>query len=261
VEAAERFREIATQPEARIPLDEAALLIAAHAHPGLDVDVELQRIDQIAESCFAPTLDALVRHLFVDLGFRGNRRQYYDPRNSYLNDVMSRRVGIPITLSALAIVVGRRLGVPLSGVGLPGHFLVRDRVDPEVFVDPFDGGALLDRAGCVRAFHRVQGDDAEFDASFLEPVGTLTILARMLANLRAIFAALDDHASLLWVIRLRTSLPGASIEERGELAAALAATGAFRAAAQELDGLAEQVGGALGDQYLQRAAQLRAQLN
>jgi regulator of sirC expression with transglutaminase-like and TPR domain len=261
VEATERFREVTSRPDAAVPLDEAALLIAAHAYPTLDLDAEMGRLDDLAGRCFAPTLDALVRHVFVDLGFRGNRRQYYDPRNSYLNEVVSRRVGIPISLSVLAIVIGRRLGVPLAGVGMPGHFLLRDRVDPDVFVDPFDGGSFLDLAGCERAFRRVHGDDAPFDDSWLQPVGTVAILARMLANLRAIFAALDDHSSLLWVIRLRTSLPGASMEERGELAAALAATGAFGAAAHELDWLAEQVGGPLGDEYTQRAAQLRARLN
>ncbi len=160
MQATDRFREVVSGAEAAVPLDEAALLIAAHAHPGLDVHAELAKLDALAESCFAPTLDALTRHLFVDLGFRGNRRQYYDPRNSFLDDVVARRIGIPISLSVLAIVVGRRLGVPLAGVGLPGHFLVRDRVDAEVFVDPFDGGAVLDRAGCERAFRRVQGDEA-----------------------------------------------------------------------------------------------------
>lgn len=250
-----------SQPETELSLDEAALLIAAHAYPALDLAAELRKIDALAEGCFAPTLDALVHHLFVDLEFGGNRRAYYDPRNSFLNDVVARRVGIPISLSVLAIVVGRRLGVPLVGIGLPGHFLLRDQVDHDVFVDPFDHGALLDRAGCEQAFRRVQGADASFDPAFLEPVGSFTILTRMLANLRAIFAAASDHQALLWVIRLRTALPDVGPEERGELAAALAATGAFGAAAAELDGLAAQLGGSLGEAYAQRAAGLRARLN
>lgn len=261
MDATERFRELVSQPEESVPLDEAALLVAAHAHPALDMDRELAKLDHLAETCFAPTLDALVQHLFVDLGFRGNREQYYDPRNSYLDDVVARRVGIPITLSVLAIVVGRRLGVPLAGVGLPGHFLLRDRVDPEVFIDPFEGGALLDRAGCERALRRVHGPDAVLDPSFLEPVGTFAILARMLANLRAIFAAQADRTSLLWVITLRAALPGATDVEREELAAALAATGAFRAAADELDRLASTVGGARGEEHARKAVRLRARLN
>jgi regulator of sirC expression with transglutaminase-like and TPR domain len=252
---------LVSQPDASVRLDEAALLIAAHAYPDMDVAGELRKIDDLAEACHAPTLDALVRHLFVDLAFGGNRREYYDPRNSFLNDVVKRRVGIPISLSVLAIVVGRRLGVPLAGVGLPGHFLLRDQVDQTVFIDPFGHGAMLDRAGCQQAFRRVQGEDATFDEGFLEPVGSFAILTRMLANLRAIFAATSDHQALLWVIRLRTALPDVAPEERGELAAALAATGAFGAAADELDGLAAQLGGTLGDAYAQRAAGLRARLN
>jgi len=261
MDATGRFRDLVAQPEPAANLDELALLIAAHAYPDLDVDRELESLEALAAACDGPTLDALVRHLFVDLGFEGNRRQYYDPRNSYLNDVLSRRTGIPITLSVLMIAVGRRLGIPLDGVGLPGHFLVRDRVDVDVFVDPFDRGTLLDRAGCERAFHRVHGADATFDPAFLEPVGTFSIVNRMLANLRAVFAALGDHRSLLWVIRLRTALPDASAEERSELAAALAATGEFRAAADELDHLAESLGGGPGDAYAQRAVGLRARLN
>jgi regulator of sirC expression with transglutaminase-like and TPR domain len=261
VEATDRFRALVSQPEAEVPLDEAALLIAAHAYPSLDLAAELRKLDALADGCFAPTLDALVRHLFVDLDFGGNRRTYYDPRNSFLNDVVARRVGIPISLSVLAIVVGRRLGVPLVGVGLPGHFLLRDQVDHEVFVDPFDHGAVLDRAGCERAFRQVQGADAVFHQTFLEPVGSFAILTRMLANLRAIYAAVSEHRALLWVITLRTALPGVGPEERGELAAALAATGAFDAAAAELDDVAAQLGGSLGEAYAQRAAGLRARLN
>lgn len=261
VDTAARFREIARLDEATVPLDEAALLIAAQARPTLDVSDEMRRLDEIADGCRAPTLDALVQHLFVDLGFRGNQDAYYDPRNSFLDEVVSRRTGIPISLSVLAMVVGRRLGVPLAGVGLPGHFLVRDKVDPEVFVDPFAGGAVLDRAGCERAFRRVQGDGAPFDPAYLEPVGTFTILARMLANLRAIYAARRDHHALVWVIRLRASLPDVAPEDRSELAAALAATGAFGAAADELDSIAGELGGSLGDAYADRAAAMRARLN
>jgi regulator of sirC expression with transglutaminase-like and TPR domain len=261
VDATERFRDLVARPEGSIPLDEVALTIAAHAYPRLDVARELATIDDLAESCFAPTLDALVRHLFVDLAFTGNRNAYYDPRNSYLNDVVARRTGIPISLSVLMMSVGRRLGVPLAGVGLPGHFLVRDRVDHDVFVDPFAQGTVLDRAGCERAFRRVHGADAAFDERFLEPVGAISIVARMLANLRAIFAALGDHRSVLWVIRLRTALPDARAEERAELAAALAATGDFGAAADELDALATSAPGAQAAALAHQAAGLRARLN
>ena len=135
-------------------------------------------------SCPAATLDALVTHLFVELGFAGDQHDYYDPRNSYLDEVLTRRRGIPITLSVLAMTVGRRLGVELAGVGMPGHFLLRDEAAPDVFVDAYHGGATLDRAGCADLFHRVHGPGTTFHDAFLEPVGTLDIVARMLANLR-----------------------------------------------------------------------------
>jgi regulator of sirC expression with transglutaminase-like and TPR domain len=260
VEATQRFEELLLGDEAEVPLDHAALLIAQHAEPHLDVGAELGRIDELAAGCAEPTLDGVVRHLFVDLGFRGNRQDYYDPRNSFLHEVLRRRLGIPITLSVLTMAVGRRVGSPMVGVGMPGHFLMRDQVDHDVFVDPF-GGRRLDRAGCVERFRAVQGDDAVFDDRFLAPVGTFAILARMLANLRAVCLATGDRASLLWVLRMRSSIPGVPVEDRGELASALAAVGSYHEAADELDALADVLGGELGGRYRGSADRLRARLN
>jgi regulator of sirC expression with transglutaminase-like and TPR domain len=261
VRLAARFGELTSQREAEIPLDETALLVAAHARDDLDVDEQLRRLDTLADGCFAPTLDALVAYLFSDLGFAGNRRNYYDPRNSYLDQVVERRLGIPISLGVLTMVVGRRLGVPLVGIGMPGHFLLRDQVDQSIFVDPFDRGRLLDRDGCERAFHDVHGVDARFDDAYLAPVGTLSILTRMLANLHNIFAARTDRAAVVSVLELRNLLPGASPEDRGELAAALAALGRFDAAASHYEHAGEQLGGSLGIEYRRHADRLRARLN
>lgn len=208
MDTTERFAALMRRPEAEVPLDEVALTVAAHAHPGLDVDAELGRLDALADSCFAPTLDALVRHLFVDLGFHGNEDDYYDPANSYLNEVVDRRTGIPLTLSVLTIEIGRRLGVPLAGVAMPGHFLLRDRVDDSLFVDPFARGAYLDEGGCRRVFRALHGPDARFDPSYLDPVGAHTMVARLLANLRAIFAARQDRGGLAWVVALARLTPG-----------------------------------------------------
>jgi len=244
-----------------VPLDEAALLIGAHAYPDLDVAAELARLDALAAGCTDPTLDGLLAHLFIDLGFTGNRTQYYDPRNSFLNDVMSRRTGIPISLAVLTLTVGQRLGVPLRGVGMPGHFLLRDQVDHDVFVDPFAGGAILDRQGCIRAFVSVHGEDATFDELWLEPVDTPAILGRMLLNLRSTYAAGGDREALTWVLRLRTLIPGVPAEERAELASVLASNGRFALAATEFDQLAGQLGGGLGEEYRRTAERLRARLN
>src|SRR5438067_2212591 len=129
--ASARFAELVQGDEDTIPLDETALLIAAHAYPDLDVAAELARLDAIAARCPGDELD--VRH------------EYYDPRNSFLNEVLDRRLGIPITLSLVTMEVGRRIGVPLLGVGMPGHFLVR--YGP-VVVDPFTGGRKLTEDDC-----------------------------------------------------------------------------------------------------------------
>lgn len=261
MENTERFAALVARPESEIHLDEAALLVAAHAYPDLDVPAELERLDDLADSCFAPTLDALVRHLFVDLGFRGNRDDYYDPRNSFLNQVTSRRLGIPISLSVLTIEVGRRLGVPVAGVSMPGHFLLRDRVDSSVYVDPFARGAMLDRQACRRAFRALHGEDAPFDESYLEPVGARSTLARLLANLKAIYANQGDATRLAWVLGLRCRIPGTPLEEHREWAKALAASGRLRPAATVLEQAADRLDGDAAESWRTAASRLRARLN
>ncbi len=256
-----RFGEAVTRPDGQVPLDEAALLVAARFRPGLDVSAELARLDELAAGCHAPTLDALVAYLFADLGFAGNRADYYDPRNSFLDQVLARRLGIPISLAVLTMTVGRRLGVPLVGVGMPGHFLLRDQVDHDVFVDPFGGGRLLDARGCAAAFHAVHGAEVRFDPGYLTPVGTQLVVARLLANLRSIYGARGDRASVVAVLELSNCLPTASGEDRGELAAALAATGRFAEAAGHYEQAAGQLGGSLGAEYRRNATRLRARLN
>ena len=261
MDATARFAEIIARPAAEVPLDEALLLVAAHSYPGLDIAAHRARLDRLADWCVAPTLDALVDHLFRDLGFAGNVLDYADPRNSYVNDVLDRRTGIPITLAVVTMEVGRRLGVPLAGVGMPGHFLVRDKVDPGVFLDPFARGRVLDAAGCEAAFHRVHGARVPFDPAYLEPVDAHAIVGRVLANLRANFTHRGDREALAWTLRLRTLVPGIPIEERADLASVLAARGQFAAAAGEFDLLAERLGGELGDEYNRSATRLRARLN
>jgi regulator of sirC expression with transglutaminase-like and TPR domain len=213
-----RFVAAVAAPPAAIPLDEVALCIAAQAEPDLDVDAYLGRLDDLAAGVRAPTLDGLVSHLFGNGGFVGNRLDYYDPRNSLLNHVIDRRTGIPITLSVVTMEVGRRIGVPVAGVGMPGHFLLRDKVDPSVFVDPFHRGRYLDAVACRAVFHSAAGQDAAWDPSYLDPVDRPTIIVRMLANLRVIYERRGDQDALRWLIRLRCELPGVTEAERAELA-------------------------------------------
>lgn len=231
-----RFAELVEKPEGELPLDEAALLIAAHAQPDLDINDELAALDDLARGIPEPTLDGWRRHLFVDLGFSGNVKRYYDPSNSFLNQVLRRRRGLPITLSVLGMEVGRRIGLRLEGVGMPGHFLLRH--GPDAFVDPFASGRFMDRAGCIERFHAVNGAAAPFQPSYLDPVGPRAILARVLNNLKSVYAARGEIAALSWVFDLRMALPGASPIEGREWARVLGATGRFAEAAVELEALA-----------------------
>lgn len=251
------FAELVQGPEAALALDRAALLIAAHAQPELDVDAEVSALDELAAGCPEPTFEGWRRYLFEDLGFTGNVERYYDPANSFLNVVRQRRTGLPIALSVLGMEVGRRIGVPIAGVGMPGHFLLRGSGG---WVDPFLGGRLLDRAGCEERFRAVNGDDTPFLAAYLEPTGPRAILARMLMNLRGIYASRGDIEALTWVYELRLAIPGTSQLERAELARVLGSTGQFVDAAESLEELAETLPEA-ADSLRAEAQALRARLN
>lgn len=237
-----RFRALVNGPEDALPLDEAALLLAAHASPGLDVATQLRRLDDLAAQCPEPTLGALCGLLFEEMGFAGASDDYSDPRNSFLDQVLDRRTGIPISLSVVMLEVGRRVGVPLEGVGMPGHFLVRHTAAPRVLIDPFNGGRHLDATQCADLVASIFGPGAPFPASVLAPSGPRTILARMLANLKNSYFERRDGDSLIWVSRLRTAIPGVSPRELADLAKVLVELGRFGEAADALEGLAGPVG-------------------
>jgi regulator of sirC expression with transglutaminase-like and TPR domain len=253
-----RFADLVARPDDEIPLDEAALLIAAQARPELDVGAELVRLDELAAGCPEPTLDGLTRHLFTELGFRGNTEHYQDPDNSYLDQVLRRRVGIPISLSVLTMEVGRRAGVVLDGVGMPGHFLVRHRADPATFLDPFGGGRRLDAAGCQEIFSALGGTG--WDEAYLEPVGARAILVRMLLNLQGLFLP-ANLKSAAWVLQLRLTIPGVAVSERLGLARALGTLGRFGAAATALDRVAEELPGEEAVTVRAESRALRARSN
>jgi regulator of sirC expression with transglutaminase-like and TPR domain len=257
-DATARFLTLVESDDVR--LDEGALLIAAHAYPRLDVDGELSRLDDLAASC-PRDLEGLRRYLFGDLGFRGNDEDYGDPRNSYLNDVLERRMGIPITLSIVAIEVGRRVGVPLAGVGLPGHFLVRHEAVPPLLLDPFNGGHALSIEDCEALVHRLYEDRVAFTPALLAPVDNRAILGRMLNNLRQTFQRRGDSASAAWVLRLRAGIPGTGARELGEMATAQAALGRYEEAAGTLDRLAVLLPMEEGDKARAHGQLLRSRLN
>jgi len=265
VDPTARFAALMAGPEHQVGLDELALLIAAHANPRLSLDDERARLDALADAAPVATPDGVSVHLFADMGFRGNTTDYYDPANSYLDVVLRRRIGIPITLALLAVEVGRRAGVDLRLVGMPGHVLVDAAGVPDTWWDPFDGGTALDRTGCAALYRRIAGPEAELDTDALLPIGPFAVAARMLANLQRVHHARRDRHSLAWVLRLRSSVPGVPMTERRLLASTLAADGRFAEAATELDALttlAAEAGDAdLAEESAQGATRLRARLN
>jgi len=207
----EEFLKLLDRPDEQIDLALGALLIAKEEYPDIDTSRYVARLDALAARAqeavgragpnpFA-VIDALNVFLFEEQGFRGNRENYFDPRNSYLNEVLDRRRGIPITLSVVYMEVGRRLGFPLEGVGFPGHFLVRHTGDDRnILIDPFHGGAILVAEDCRRRLEEVVGQDIPLEPRFLEGVGTRQILIRMLNNLKRIHIDSEDDERALSVI-------------------------------------------------------------
>ena len=253
----DRFAELLARPEPEIALDEAALLIAAHAHPDLDVDARLAQLDDLAARAAGLSGAELATRLFVAEGFAGNATDYGDPRNSYLDDVLDRHLGIPITLSVVMIEVGRRCGLQLHGVGMPGHFLVGGGAGE--WFDPFHGGARLDLAGCAALFAQTH-TGAQFRPQFLMPVGPRAIVERMLGNLQHTLMQRDPPA-VVWVTRLRLRIPGITLSQRGDLAGLLGRLGQFAEAAREFDVLARTLPGEGGEQAAAAAARFRARAN
>ena len=241
-------------------LDAALALIAAHGRPAIDAAVLVARLDALASSCDASDPSQLCAQLFGPDGLRGDLEHYHDPRNSLLDQVLMRRLGIPITLSVVAMEVGRRVGVRLHGVGMPGHFLISDAEDPDAFFDPFRGGVLLDRVACRAIFERLHGPAAPFDAAFLAPSPPVDIVRRVLANLHHAYVQAADRPGLIRVLQLQSRLPGAGVVESRGLAQLLAADGRFDEAAEVHEGLAE-VDPDPGQDHRAMALRLRARLN
>jgi regulator of sirC expression with transglutaminase-like and TPR domain len=201
-EARERLREVASQPEPW-PLGEAALLLAIDEYPELATERYLAYLAELAERVQTRSLiplafseeeddasgprDALLHVLLVEEGFRGNREQYYDPRNSYLHEVIDRRRGIPITLAVVALAVARGAGLPLYGVSFPAHFLLRWQERDAGYTDLFNRGARLTRED-LRGWWEQIMPGAAWDERVLAPAGDRQVLVRVLNNLKVIYA-------------------------------------------------------------------------
>ncbi|MEQ1872310.1 MAG: transglutaminase-like domain-containing protein [Ilumatobacteraceae bacterium] len=203
-----RFVELVNQPVPQAHLDLMAALIGASFEP-TDVDSVLLALDQLAAEC-SPTFDSILATLFESGRLRGNSSDYGDPRNSYLHRVIERGIGIPITLSVCAIEVGRRLGVPIAGVGLPGHFLV---VCEGVYADPFHGGERYTPDELEPAWRRITGMATGLDRRLVQPTHTRSILLRMLNNLKNTMVAIDEPLQLQVLARLRAAFPELASEQ------------------------------------------------
>lgn len=232
------WAELMHRPESEIRLDQGALQIAAAGDPDVDVAGELANLDRLAERVTGNDCVSVCQLVFETLGMKGDLRSYDDPQNSYLHRVIERRVGIPISLSVLLMEIGRRRGVPLEGVGMPGHFLVRDPSHPELLIDAFAGGRRLDRTGCARLMSSVVGPGLDFDTTMLRPIGPIAILARMLANLDVSFRRRNDLDGRRWVTRMRAAIPGIPLADRVALADALSELGCYDEAVALVEQLA-----------------------
>ena len=211
----------AALPEDRIDLEHCAFLIARYAYPSLDVPGYVRQLDEMAQEVrdrIGPrasgeeTVKTLNRYLFAEQGFKGNTKNYYEVENTYLNRVIDRRTGMPISLSIVYLLIGKRLHLPVHGIGMPGHFLVKYESDRyKIFVDCFNGGALLTEKNCQRFLTEA---GYGFDERYLQHSAVRAILSRMLKNLLAIYAKLDDSLRQTRLTKFMEIL-GCEIKEGG----------------------------------------------
>ena len=234
--SAENFEALASKPDEALDIARLALALAADAYPDLDLGVYLAWLDTTAEAIAGaadlsmPLLDRLAmldRQLFEVEGFTGNRDDYFDPRNSYLNDVIERRTGIPISLSVVYLEVGWRLGLPLVPVSFPAHFLVASTGARRVFIDPFNRGARVSVGELVARLAPMAGGSGQARQILprvTAPASRREVAMRMLRNLRQIYARQKDFDRLLVVANRMVALDPkdpAALRERGHVLAEL----------------------------------------
>lgn len=224
------FAEVAALDESCFSLDRAALTIAMEDYPSLEIDAYLRRLDALAssvqvligqEESAINCIDCLNHVLFVQEGLHGNTEDYYDPRNSFLNEVLDRKQGIPISLSVIYMEVARRIGFPIHGVGFPGHFIVKHVTDDkETLLDPFNGGHILTLKNCQELLDRVYGGSVQVQPTHLQSMSRKAIISRMLFNLKGIYYQKDEYAKALSIVdRVLMLNPGipSEIRDRGLL--------------------------------------------
>ena len=221
----QNFYQEINQPDAQINLAASALYIAQEEYPDLEVAAYLNALDVMAaeveerlpvERYPLRMLQSLNQYFYDDLGYTGNTSDYYDPRNSFLNDVIDRRTGIPITLSLVYLEVARRLDFPMVGVNMPGHFLIRPEFqDAGIFVDTFNRGEILFEQDCEERLAQIYGRPVQLQPRFTEAVSSRQLLTRMLTNLKFIYLNRKDLSRALAAVeRILLLFPDAPMELR-----------------------------------------------
>lgn len=242
-QARARFARLVAGPKREFDLAEAALLIAAEDDPRCDVARGLRLLDEwgregaarLGGERGAARLAAFNAFMFEELGFAGNRQNYYDPRNSLLNQVLERRTGIPITLSIVYCEVGRRAGLAAQGIGFPGHFLVRvgDESDQDTLIDPFNG-AVVDEENCQELLDNMYGGQVPLGAEHLRPATAREIIIRLLRNLKGIYSQAHLHRRALAVVERILLLSPQDFDERRDRGALLVQLGRYAEAVTDL---------------------------
>lgn len=228
-----------------IDLTRATLVIARTEYPRLDLEAYAARIEELARRVagLVPELDphralpALNQVLFGELKLRGNREDYYDPRNSFLNDVLDRGLGIPITLSIVYMEVARRIGLALSGVGMPGHFLLKYTAEDgkETLIDCFNRGDVLSRQDCQSRLDEIYSGEMKLRPEFLHPISRRQILTRMLNNLKTVYLSTRNFRKALAVADMILVIYPQSAEDVKQRALLRYSLGLQRLAAEDLD--------------------------
>jgi len=253
----------------RIDLVRAALTIAQTEYPELDTNAYCLRIEDLARRVkrLVPDLGgpsesiaALNRVLFEEEGFRGNAEDYYDPRNSFLNDVLDRKLGIPITLAVVYMEVALRVGFPLAGVGMPGHFLLKcyDVEGPGIIIDPFNRGSILTANDCQRCLDEIYRGQLRLQPEFLMAVSRRQVLVRMLNNLKSIYLSARNFRKALPILDLILAIYPRSPEDVKQRAMLRWSLGQTRGALADLeDYLKMSPDASDADEIRQTAASLR----
>ncbi len=209
-EAISLFTQMMSRKEEDIELARAAILLAKEEYPDLDIDEYMRRIELMAQEIKRRAghntnphflIGEINRFLFTEMGFSGNEDDYYDPKNSFLNDVLDRKTGIPITLSVLYMEIAERAGLHVSGVGFPGHFIVMySGAEKQILIDPFNKGRILSERDCQEILNRIYGGKITLQSEFLQTVTKKQILTRMLHNLKGIYLNSKSFIKALSVV-------------------------------------------------------------